>query len=657
MLSALLFTTLLALSGRFHCFSGESISRYDRSVLAENYLTQKNIEVQKHLVAPEYLGKFPFNLSIEIAGANQEENQPSEDTIDQVIFAFTQDFFLKNPDFLISFIEKTKKNVLPYSTIILISCDDEEIVLETPREIPCASEYYAERLYETNSTCAFVISDEDYFPSQIKTTAGGAISPMWIVRSVQKAFQSNQKNINVQQNILYNRKSELFKDESRFSAFTKNEITATSFPLGHTGTDLNILDSLEKEVIGSRKQGENTLYNVIPVKAFSIWINESLLTLIYLVFACMALFSLCFSSFAYNAKNEAIFKDLSRTWYFAPIYLILSAFFLWLFQWIYSTIAGNPLLYFSLKTTLALCCLFAVAALQNYYKFRISLSSISFQILILCALNIFIFAFIDLSLMFVFIVVYLIVFFAMKSNRKFLSVLTLLLMIAPFLQPATGIYHGLRADMLLELFRTSYSGNLIFSLILVPITFQWIRCMLIFNIKDKFSAGKKSTAVISGITVSILCSVLIFSLFLAGAMLITKKLSSDKKQKAIFIKEATINSVSFDYSTSDNFDLVTHKLDISTEKEKKILRCFITFTADSNPLYECNFNYTMTSATEAEIEIPDGPEETFSIIFSSDYGVPVHAKMEFYILTDDFTALHEVRELDLTGKINVGKAI
>lgn len=656
-LSAILFTSLLAISARSNCFSEESLSRYQRSATVEKHLLERKIDAQKTIIVPEYLGVFPFNITVEIPAKEQQETQENEETIDHVIFSFTQDFFLKDPEFIISFIENTQQNQLPYNCTVLLTADDEKIILDTPDEVSCASDYYAERLYETSTTCSFVITDEDYFPLQIKTTASGTISPMWIVRSVQKSFHANQKDIDIQQSVLYNRKSSLFKSSSRFSAFTKNDITSTSFPLGHTASDLSILDALEKEIITSRKIGGNTLYNVISARTLSLWINESLLTLIYLAFAGIALFTVCFSSFAYNAKNEAVFKDFSRTWFLTPAYLLLSTFFLFFFQLIFSAAMKTPTMFFSLKTGLALCALFALSSIQNFYRFRISIASISFQILILCALNIFIFAFIDLSLMFVFIVEYLTVLFAGKSNKRIVVLLVLILMIAPFVQPATSLYLNIRHDKLEDLFKADFTRNLTFSLILVPITFQWIKCILIFNFKDKSTAGTRRASIISGIVISAIASSILFSLFLAGTVFITKKLTSDDTQRIIAVKENAEEQISFNYTTSDNFDLISHRIDISTGNDKRILRCLVTLSADSNPLYECNFNYNMLSPTKATIEIPDGAEGQISLNFSSDYGVPINMKMDFYILTDEFNAIHEIREINLTGKMNDGQAI
>lgn len=651
-LPLILFYILLAISCRFYCFSKDSFSRYQRSVYTENYLTEKKINNQKNLIVPEYIGKFPFNVIIEIPAQIEDENFKTEDSINQVIFAFTQDFFIKNPDFIISFINNTKNSKLPYSSTILLSADDEKNILETKIENSNATTYYTNRLYETNSICAFIINDEDYSPYQILTTGAGYISPMWIVRSVQKSFQANQKFINVQQSIIYKNKNHLFKNNSRLSAFCSNEIISTSFPLGHSNTDLDILNTIQKDIITTMKQGGNTHYNIIPTRFFSIWINESLLTLIYLAFACFVLITVCFSSFAYNAKNEAIIKDLSRTCFFAPCYIILSSIILTIFQWIFSATSNTPILFFSLKTIFTICSLFSIATLHHYYKFRISLSSITFQLFILCAINIFIFTFIDFSLMFVFIIEYFIILIASKTNKKTIALLVLFIMTFPFFLPATSIYLNIKHDCLINLFRTTFSNNFIFSLILIPITFQWIRCILLFNFKDRKNSGKKTRILLFNILFSSTIAILLFIIFLISTKLYSNNLTSEKTYNKISINKNLQNKILIDYSTSDNFDLITHKLNIKTNDNSKILRTFITLNSNTNPLYECNFNYTMKSTKEAFIEIPDGAEDFIPLIFSSDYNVPIHVKMDFYILQDEKNVNHEIKEIDLTGIMN-----
>lgn len=656
-LRILSFTFLICISSRNICFTQENFSRYARYTYTENYLKDKGYDVQKNTVVPEYVGRFPSNVSVEIQAQNNPKPDSEQNTIDNVIFSFTQDFFVKDPEFIVSFIEETKKNKLPYGVTILLSTDDESTVLEADSQTSCGSDYFAERLYESDTTCAYVIFDRDYCPYQIKTFGAGTFSPMWIAKAVEKSFLSNQNPITIQRGLLYNNRRNLLKENRRLSAFMKKEITCVGFPLGHSQNDLNILSTLLNETTSSRKQGGSIIYNNLSIGTFSMWINESLLTIIYLGFSIIALITVCFSSFTFSARNEAIFKDLSRTWFIGPLYILLSSLFLTLFQTIFSPSINSPALYFILKTTTALSFLFVVSYIQKFYSFRMSITSISFQMLILCALNIFIFSFIDLSLMFVFIIEYMIVLLTRNTKRKTISLMLFPMMILPFLQPSINVYMNSDHENLGLFFKTSYIGNIIFSFMLAPFVFQWTRCLLIFNIKGNYKESKRINGILYGTALSFIAAILIISFFSSFTLSASNFLSRDKKPSYISVEEADAKIITVQYSNTDNFDLISHRITVSCPEDKEILRSIVTLKGLSTPLYECNFNFNMISMDEAVIEIPDGSESQIVIFFSSDYGNEIQATMDFYILTDESHSVHETREVLLSGKLTNDKTI
>lgn len=633
-------------------------SKYTRSVYTENYLRNREFNVRKNEMVPPFIGKFPYNLTIEIPAQDRPElNLKKQPAIKTVIFAFTQDFFVSNPEFICQVIENTTASQLPYNCTILISADDEKFILEDDNSTPCPSEYYANSLYETDSTCAFVIYDEEYYPSKIDSIGEGQISPMWIVRSIEHAFIKNQKTISVQNGILYNYKRSLFKENRRLGAFKKNEIVSAAFPLGHETKDLNILDSLQEELIEQRNSSENRHYNQISIGTLSLWINEPLLTLIYITFAVIVLISLCFSSFKDSGKNNAVLKDLSRTWFLFPAYIFLCTILFTVSQNIFIPLQNSLSLYFCLKTGFTILVLFALSYLQIFFKLRISLSAISFLNIILCAVNIFIFAFLDLSLMFVFILEYMIVFFSEKSNSKIITLLSLALMIIPLLQPATNLYMNTDHSLYGDFIHAGIRGNLFFSLLLVPFVFQWIRCALILNISNRLSFHSKIFSIISGIIASTLAGTIMFLTFTFATGFISKNFSKEKQENKILISESREEIVKVEHTTSDNFGLINHRLRLISPDGKKIARCCVELSSPfSIPLYESNFNYNFKTQNEVELEIPDGAEESLLILFSTDYTIPVHVKIDIYINEDEMKAIHQTWQTDLDGKnASIGK--
>ena len=637
-------------------FSAELPSQFTISTAVEKELTEHGLDCQRTVIAPEFAGKFPFNITVEIQ-STEKENTARKTPYKTAIFAFTQEYFLSDPEFIFKAIEETKERNLPYDTIFLFSCDTEKNTLDVASNVPNATEYYAQQLYETDSICAFVVFDERYSSPVIESTAAGTISPMWIVKTVDNAFVDNQKPVSVSGNLLYTPLSYFFAENERLASFMGNEITSTGFPLGHSQTDLNILGSIQMQVSLLENTSENIHYNNMKIGSLSLWLNESLLTVIYIGFTIIVLISLCFSSFTNNAKNEAIFKDLSRTWFHLPLYILICTIFLFLNQKLFHVFSENPVFYFALKTGITMAMLFALVFIHSYYKFRLSLSSISFLTLIICGLNIFIFASIDLSLMFIFIIEYFIVFISQKTKGKIISLATLLLMTIPLVQPFSSIFFSTRTDRISGLIDTNFGGNFIFSLILVPFAFQWIRCSLLLNIKEirRFRFIKIGFFLKGIIFSEFFCMGLII-FFLAGNYIFSRGILESNSATSIEVSESENSTITLKYNTTDNFDLLTHALTFVCPEGKKILRCNATLKSESNtPLYECNFNYTMKSYNEAMIEIPDGAEENIILLFSTEYGVPVKAEMDFYVLVDETHAIHEQKRLDISGLMNNGK--
>lgn len=660
----ILIFTLALFCTAMPLFPQEFQSRYEISNFTSRYLEEKGFDVQETHFVPKHEGKFPYNITVEIEKAEITKSNMDEfsmnsikNPIEDVIFAFTQDFFCTNPGFIVDFINQTKANHLPYNCTMLFACDAEHVVLDVPQKVQGGTDFFADRLYDSDSTCAYVIFDEEVSPKQIRTTGGGNISPMWIVKTAEKAYRTNQQPISVQSGLLYSTKSSFFKETPRLSSFKKNEIICAGIPLGHTLKDLDILRTIQMDLIESRNSERNTHYNNLSFGSLSIWINESALTVIYLTFAVIVLVSLCFSSFTYNAKNEAIFRDIARTWFTLPAYILTSTLFLFIFQKVFLFSKDySPIIYYTLKTFFSILLLFILSSLQIMKRLRISISAISFQTKTICALNIFVFTFMDLSLMFVFIIHYLIVFFSHKTQNKILTISSLVMLVIPMLHPSTSLFLNTDPVKIGNFLNASMGPNIMYSMILIPFVFQWIRCALILNIGEHAN-GKYRKLFTTVITSCIFCMIL-FSIFTCGTVGIVHTLTKAAKSEFIMVEDISTCKADYEYSHTDSFDMVNHVIKIKCPEGKRIERCIATLTSQSgSPLYDSNFNYTMKSSNEAVLEIPDGADEDIALMFSTDTKSTTRIFIDLYMLTDRTHAVHETKEIELAGRTDVGKAI
>ena len=127
-------------------FSAELPSQFTISTAVEKELTEHGLDCQRTVIAPEFAGKFPFNITVEIQ-STEKENTARKTPYKTAIFAFTQEYFLSDPEFIFKAIEETKERNLPYDTIFLFSCDTEKNTLDVASNVPNATEYYAQQLY------------------------------------------------------------------------------------------------------------------------------------------------------------------------------------------------------------------------------------------------------------------------------------------------------------------------------------------------------------------------------------------------------------------------------------------------------------------------------------------------------------------------------
>ncbi len=616
----------------------------------EDFLTQNKIPFEDKGIAPQDAGDFPKNILVEIpADKNNKEDGANKSGITDVFFVFSHEFFLEKKEFLADFIDSTYKKKLPYNCIISLTAENESFPLPSAQAAKTATEELAKSIFSSESACAILIRNEKNAPPFIFTEGAGTISPQWIVHALKKSCLQNQKPMGVKTSMLYIYKPQYYKNNRRLSAFLKNEIPAAEIPLGHTQKDLNILSDIQDNLISARSQTWNKHYNFIPFGIYGIWLNEAQLTTIYLFFTISVLFFICFYSFTYTGKNEAILKDMSRTWFSIPAYIIITTAFLTLFQKLFFFTAENGVLYFGLKIFPTVLTMFFLVFIQILFNFRISLSANRFHGIILSALNVFIFSALDLSLMFIFIIEYMIVFLFRKRRHIVFSIPCIFLMTLPLLWIAASVFVDIDQRKISNLTNTTFLENLIFSFAILPFIFQWIKLILVSHIKE-FKSSKK-ISLIQGLFVSVAGAGIICAVFFAAAKLVQGNFSAPRKNQTQIIENAEIHPAKFLWSKKSKFDIFENKLQIVPENGFKILRCFATFESKNElPFYECNFDYNFISENKVSIEIPDAPENELKILFMAENELQLEAEIELFMMDSSGKIFHFTEKVRSEGK-------
>lgn len=653
LLKAMCFLFFFAATFTQNLFSQENIETnlniYTTQEI-EDFLTQSKISFGIQDIAPQNAGIFPKNILVEIpADKNSKEDDTNKSGITDVFFVFSQEFFLEKKEFIADFIDSTYKKKLPYNCTISFTAENESFPLPSVQASKTATEELAKSIFSSESACAILIRNKKNAPPFIFTEGAGTTSPQWIVQTLKKSCLQNQKPMGVKTSMLYIYKPQYYKNNRRLSAFLKNDIPAAEIPLGHAQKDANILSDIQDNLISARSQTWNKHYNFIPLGIYGLWLNEAQLTAIYLFFTISVLFFICFYSFTYTGKNEATLKDMSRTWFSIPAYLIITAAFLTLFQKLFFFTAENGVLYFGLKIFPTLLAMFMLVFVQILFNFRISLSANRFHGIILTALNVFIFSALDLSLMFIFIIEYLIVFLFRKRKSLFFIIPCIFLMTIPLLWIAASVFVDINQRKISNLTDTTFFENLIFSFAILPFIFQWIKLILVSHIKE-FKSSKK-ILLLQGILVSVAGAGIICAVFFAAAKFVQGNFPAHQKKQTQITENVEIHPAKFLWSRNAKFDIFENKLQIVPESGFKILRCLATFESKEElPFYECNFDYNFISENKVSIEIPDAPENELKILFMSENELKLEAEIELFMMNANGQIFHFTEKIKNEGK-------
>lgn len=619
----------------------------------EAFLAANNVHFTSVSQVPPFAGQFPRTISVEIPpGKRNAESDTNKSGITSVFFVFSHEYALKNEQFALKFIRLTQEKMLPYRCTIVFTADSAQPLLPPESEIQTATELFASRIYDADKSCAVLIRDETASLPFISTEGDGTISPQWIVQALKKACAQNSKPMGVKSSILYIYKPEAYKNNRRLSTFLHNEIPAAEISLGHTEKDLAVLSSIEDCLIPLRSETWNRHYNFIPAGDTGLWLNEAQITFIYLLFTASVLFFICFYSFSYSGKNEAILKDMSRTWFFIPAYAVIAAAALTLFQNIFYFTRENQILYFSLKTVPAMFMLLSLLYVQILFDIRISLSATNFFSILCSALNVFVFTAVDLSLMIIFIAEYIIVFIFRKRQNAFFSMMCIILMLIPFLILLSSVFIDADRKNILLLIRTPFAENILLSLALLPFLFQWKKLILVSNFSEsRRSNGKKSFLAAKGIILSALFSGILYAVLQAAAIPLKKEMM--QPQDGPHILAAKEPPVAVASRSEDIFRLKQHSISIAPKDGYAIVRCVMTLETDAFvPFYECNFDYSMISVRKTQIAIPDFPEQTVDVIFSSDYETEIAVHITVFVTDSEQRLLRWENEFRIEGEAN-----
>src|SRR5574344_257987 len=644
-----LFCLLSAITSVFAQVAPAAQSEYLYTLLED-----KGFSPVKQALVPADDNCFPVSIYTTITATPAENSELVKKTNrNTVVFAFTEQFAVANKDNLCNFIGKIKEKKLPYTTVILLSADDEVLPLDTPTDYHSGgTAIFTAEIDNPDSYCAIVVEQYTNDRYEIVPGGGGDTSPSWLVQSLRHGCALCGEDSDVSSSFISFYRNGILRENSRVSSFLAEEIPAASITLDGSQKDFDILCATADTLSTMRSDRWDRHYSFLPLGSEGVLLSESFYASSFLLFGLVSLFLLCFLSFACSSEKKAQTKDVLSIWYIVPIIIILTATVLFLTELPFPSysskvgVTGMPVLIFGLKLTLTMFITTISFILQIHYSYRIAPSAYGFFMVTIAVANIFIFTAVDISLIYLFFFEYLLVLLANKVKSLPLLILTFFLMLMPFFPYVMDLLKFASFEGLYHLVKNGFRSNVLLALILFPFQVQLLR---IFIALDFFGKEKyDSTSVIfkrALFTTIISLSIVSTGYFLFSRIMMNSNSLSQQTKKLVLKQSAASDDIRASVEETSFMELTARHLLVSSSKH--VLRYIICITTPSSvPLYDCNYNYTLAGEHTAYFNLPDYPSGPLEIIYSTDPHGASNVKIEAYIMNDDGSVTVETKTVE-----------
>ena len=633
----------------------QSQDNLDFSLKMYDSIEQKGFQVRKQNLDAANSGNFPQNLIVEIPSVRKSKNE-----IDTVVFSFTQDFFYKDMNLLLTFLDNLKGKNLNYDCIVFLSANDNALFVrgdEGREHHPTGSAVFTTSVRNSDNMCAIVIDESSstslsFFAKQTYSVIPGGssdVSPSWLVKSLCDSCQENGASPSMPKSFSMLYRLDIARETRRVSQFFAQSIPAAGIALSATEKDLKILITAAELLQTRRSSIWDRHYSVFQIDAYTFWYGEALLALFFMIFAFATIFTVSFSSFKDTSKNKAIFKDIKRSAFLALGYIIIIVAVLVLMQTIFSFTARSPLVLMGIKVISVFMALVIIFITQLRKRFNTSLEGTGFFMMFQSSLNIFIFTWIDLSLFFMFFTEYVILALAKKTKTRINMIILFLVSLIPFLNLTIDFLKGANYLSLRRFAVCTVFGNILLALALLPLLMQIFRILMvlgIFNSKKKTS--RKKNLVYATITTSIIILFFVSFYWMMIRIIYGPTSSTTFRARLSTVDGTNPEMVKISYTTNEFMELNIYHIVI--DSDEKVLRYSISLEADGSiPLYDCNYDYTIEADNKVYFEIPDYPAGQIEIVYSSDKGLDQVLKISAFIQNSKNSAevFHQKKEVNI----------
>jgi hypothetical protein len=621
----LIFLTFLT----FCTFSQDDISSYLRGAQLTNYVehTLKKNKFNPLKTELVHTGNdiFASNLTLDFTGSTYSYSTDIDDQKKSlIVIDIKQEDFFRKTDAIIDLIKFVRDSKFEFSVEFVFTAMDEASRVPFRKNFQQnGTSVFASSMIDTDNTVALILSfDNSYNESRIYTAGFKNSSPMWLTKRIVESFNEEKIAYVSPQKFLSIYRAGLLSGNQNMTSFFINSMPCISIVLSddtHTAAVKNFLTHYS--VDGTDK--EDIHYTFFQPKFLKpLWISERINIIALEIFGVLSILILC--SFSFIGKSRIKYKKaFSKFWYIIPLTILVSLISLYAGQlfcrYIPVVHRANPIIQFVLKIIVSTIFVTIFFTFQSHFSKEGSEFIYGYNLTLIAVANVFIFCAADITLFWMFVFEYLVIYFSRNLIKIHGLVISIVLMITPFLPYLAVIAANSSTMDLYFIIYSSFFRNFMLAMALFPFQIMWLRVLARIRYyqqhKTRQTISLKKMLSFGFISAGIIAALVIIFGVLMTTFFYNKTHTTNISQKII---DTTPSRLSVTQEQGPEGDKSSRIIKIKSNHEAD--RYIVTVLSPTSvPVLDSTYEYKVRdNTTQVEFIIPDYPPQEISIGYSTD---------------------------------------
>lgn len=622
------FILLLIFGSKLYSQDKKNLKGLDLCNYTADYLEKQNCDFSIIPLVYNESNENPFSILI------HEKNIDYSSTVNQkLLYIFQMEDFIEYQDFFSKFIYQVENTDSNVETQIFLSYGDSSI-----NNQPYPVSGTISLLYNNDETNLCVVytrfTTENTF---ITPGSKGKNSPLWLLKlctdslshgSFPYLIKGDNASMMYRMNILQN--------DENYGFLLNNDIPSILQEIKITPENEDSFLQSTKYFIEnfsrSFKSEWDKHYVFFSLGPKTYYLSETFTLISFLAIDFFSLFFIFeFSFISRKVKIKKIALEVSKIWYFIPIFALINAFVLILGQGISylldKAVSITPLNILFIKFFFTFTFLSVLFFIFHRFFEKFTENTFAFLLTISGLINIFIFSAVDVSLIYVFTIEYILIYLSRPAKKAYSLVFFLIILALPYLLLLLQILNWGNIYSINTLLSGALGINLLISFVFVP--FEMVVIRIYIQMIQKWRKANDNTrkfykqnfyAVFAAVIITILLTTAIY-------FLIKPK---ETKQTEVQIYADIPVSQFISYADETYFGENGRIITINLPEQMENLRLSVTGSGKNSLLYSDDPYFTDAEHSEDIFIIPPYPTKHLKFRYISDNSIDSCVKIKSY---------------------------